>query len=231
MLAEKLPPANVYFFDRVSRGALELAHASAKRGAVIVFEPSGVKDRGLFKEAIRISHIVKYSHERLGSLGDFTRECRPFIEIQTLGEKGLRYRLNGSIWPPAGWREMKAFKVSRLRDSVGAGDWCTGGMLHVLAQKGIAGLRRSSLSRIESAIALGQGLAALSCNYEGARGIMYALTKRRIQSKINELLAGAKQHSVEDKEDTDPKVEAQLSSVCPNCANSELGSARSHPGR
>ena len=73
LLAEKLPPASVYFFYRVSRGALELAHASAKRGAVIVFEPSGVKDKGPFEEAIKVSHIVKYSHERLRSIGDFAK--------------------------------------------------------------------------------------------------------------------------------------------------------------
>ena len=100
------------------------------------------------------------------------------------------------------------------------------GCCKFLRKKESAGLRRSSLSRIESAIALGQGLAALSCNYEGARGIMYALSKRQIQSKINGLLAGARQHSVEDKEDADPKVEAQLSSVCPNCVRSHRNSLR-----
>lgn len=47
----RLPAAEVFFFDRVSRGALQLAKASSERGAVVVFEPSGVGDPNLFREA------------------------------------------------------------------------------------------------------------------------------------------------------------------------------------
>ena len=56
----KSPPSQVFFFDRVSRGTLHLAQAGAERGAVVVFEPSGVGDPGLFREAWALAHVVKH---------------------------------------------------------------------------------------------------------------------------------------------------------------------------
>jgi fructokinase len=58
----------VFFLDRVSRGALLLAEAFAAQGAVVVFEPIGVGDSTLFKEALACAHVVKYSHQRLPHL-------------------------------------------------------------------------------------------------------------------------------------------------------------------
>src|ERR1700694_3242898 len=64
--ARKKP--NVFFFDRVSRGAITWAKASAQNGALVVFEPSSVGDPRLFQEAISCAHILKYSYERLHSI-------------------------------------------------------------------------------------------------------------------------------------------------------------------
>ena len=69
-LTERLPDAQVFFFDRVSRGALLLAEACSAQGAVVVFEPSGVGDPQLFREAWRLAHVIKYSHERLRDIAD-----------------------------------------------------------------------------------------------------------------------------------------------------------------
>lgn len=67
-LAAEIGTPQVFFFDRVSRGALTLARVAAARGAAIVFEPSGVGHPALFREAWEIAHVVKYSHERLQEL-------------------------------------------------------------------------------------------------------------------------------------------------------------------
>ena len=40
-VAERIERTDVFFFDRVSRGALVLAEACRKRGSAVVFEPSG----------------------------------------------------------------------------------------------------------------------------------------------------------------------------------------------
>ena len=49
----------VFFFDRLSRGALMLAKDCAAKGALVVFEPGGIGDPGLFAEAIATTHVLK----------------------------------------------------------------------------------------------------------------------------------------------------------------------------
>ena len=63
-----LAPHGCFFFDRVAPGVLELAKRSRQQGALVVFEPSGVKDERLFVECLRAAHVFKYSHERLSGI-------------------------------------------------------------------------------------------------------------------------------------------------------------------
>jgi hypothetical protein len=63
-IASRLGSPQVFFFDRVSRGALLLAGEASARGAAVVFEPSFVGHPGLFREAWKLSDVVKFSHER-----------------------------------------------------------------------------------------------------------------------------------------------------------------------
>lgn len=141
-----LPDSSVFFFDRVSRGALTLAAAAAKRGAIVVFEPSGVGDPKLFREAVSVAHVVKYSQERMKTLGEwFEGDGQPsstLLEIETLGRGGLRYRTRLAHDKSREWRHIDAFPVSIFRDSAGCGDWTTAGILDTIGRKGLAGLRR-----------------------------------------------------------------------------------------
>jgi fructokinase len=194
-----------------------LAHASLEKGAVIVFEPSGIGDERLFREAIELSHIVKYSRDRIGHLGDFLRKGHPLLEIQTFGEQGLRYRLDGQQKLSNVWKETEAFHVTDLRDTVGAGDWCTAGILHVIARNGSKGLRNLTLGQVENGIMLGQALAAVNCKYEGARGMMYSLSKRGVQAAVKNLLRGKLPRYLTQEQDVDPKMRRHVSAVCPSC--------------
>src|SRR5262249_50866662 len=145
--AGRLPAARVFFFDRVSRGALLLARACAERGAVVVFEPSGVGDPELFREAWGLAHVVKYSHERLRDIADLdlTRAQRKgiLLEIETLGADGLRYRSRLPRARTKGWEILGAFAVGVL-DAAGSGDWCTAGVLDKLARGGLSGLNKAA---------------------------------------------------------------------------------------
>src|SRR5208282_5533347 len=78
-LTSQLPEAAVFFFDRVSRGTLDLAKVMAEKGAMLVFEPSMIGDPKLFSEAYRISHIVKYSQERLADVREATGGTCPLL--------------------------------------------------------------------------------------------------------------------------------------------------------
>jgi fructokinase len=218
-LAKRLPKPSVFFFDRVSRGALELARASAEHGALVVFEPSGVRDEGLFREAVGLSHVVKYSHERLGHLRQRPRHQHPFLEIETVGSDGLRYRVRGRRKESGQWKEMRAYGLVGLRDTAGAGDWCTAGILHALGpdlrKGGARAFTEASNERIEDALRLGQALAAMKCRYEGARGVMYALTKRRLQAAVKGILKGEAPVIEEDMDDR--RLRGLLKAICPSC--------------
>ena len=76
-IVEGMKAPHVFFMDRLSRSSLSLAAAAAKRGAVVVFEPSSKSDQRFFEEALRLAHIVKYADQRLaefdqlGGIGQF----------------------------------------------------------------------------------------------------------------------------------------------------------------
>jgi len=214
MAGEKVQGPAVFFFDRVSRGAIDLARQSAERGALVVFEPSGVRDEKLFREALEISHIVKYSHERLAGLGERSTQTSSLLEIETVGREGLRYRLRTEP-SSARWREMEAYAVREVRDTVGAGDWCTAGLLHAIGARGLQGFVEASVTDVANALRLGQALAAIGCAFEGARGGMYALRKRDLQMAIRGLLNG--EVPVSRVRDAEPGLHQLWKTVCPAC--------------
>ena len=101
-IASEMQPAQVFFFDRVSRGAIVLASRAVELGALVVFEPSSVGDVSLFREAWSVAHVVKYSHERLAELPDGLGFGPPqLLQVETLGAEGLRYR--SRVWKSTGY--------------------------------------------------------------------------------------------------------------------------------
>ena len=119
-----------------------MARASAAQGALIVFEPSSVGDSRLFHEARALTHILKYSHERLGHLSEGEATDGPLLEIETFGEEGLRYRSRLPSSASQGWEGLKAYAVDQVKDAAGAGDWCTAGIIRydlaILSTKGMS---------------------------------------------------------------------------------------------
>jgi fructokinase len=225
-MATTLPVPSVFFFDRLSRGALDLAAASARAGALIAFEPSGIRDEGLFREAIALSDVVKYSHQRLGSLPDLTRHATKLVEIQTLGDEGLRYRVHGSGKRNDRWREMGAYAVQPLRDTAGAGDWCTAGLLHQLAKSGAKALTTATRNEIEEGLRFGQALAAIACRYEGARGSMYALSMHDLEAAVTQIMDG-QLPECDEVDAVDTVLEDLLRTICPSCDGRQRESTES----
>jgi fructokinase len=213
LIVNRLPKSQVFFFDRVSRSALILARECAANGAVVVFEPSGIGDPRLFGEAVKISHILKYSRQRMGHIENAKTKQRPLLEIETLGEEGLRFRSGLNSVGTKAWQQMEAFPVRRLRDTAGAGDWCTAGVLSLLAADGLAGLQSASGRDVVEALRYGQALATWNCEYEGARGGMYNASREEFVRTVQ---------SIQDRQPlTDTAAEhghrSPLRSVCPSC--------------
>ena len=224
--AVAIPRSAVFFFDRVSRGALLMAKISRKRGAVVVFEPASVGAPVLFKEAWELSHIVKYSHEQLREMAELrlgqTQSCGVLIEIETMGAEGLRYR---SRLPQAasGWVSVGSYPISGIKDTSGAGDWCTAGLLNALATKGATGLVRTTQSELQTAVENAQALAAWNCRFEGARGGMYHYTPAQLSAAVKRIVRGATSTSSVDVEGVGGIWE-DLAELCHSC--NERTSAR-----
>jgi sugar/nucleoside kinase (ribokinase family) len=208
-VAPYIPGTSVFFFDRVSRGALDVAAQAARSGAVVMFEPSGRGDKGLFREALDLAHIVKYADQRIANLSEGTKSANLRLEIQTLGSAGLRFRLPRDR-RDSEWRALGPTPIGSVVDACGSGDWCTAGVLSKLATEGISSLEESGVSGIASALMYGQKLAAWNCAFEGARGGMYA--KEQSGAATYGWLAGVRERS-------DISVDTAVPTLvgCPSC--------------
>jgi sugar/nucleoside kinase (ribokinase family) len=180
--APKLLQADVFFFDRASRATLDLASRFRQAGATIFFEPSGQGDPRLFSEALAVAHIVKYSFDRFSELSE--AGVRPPLEIQTLGDEGLRYRTQFS-----NWASLPAVEITSVVDTAGCGDWTTAGFLFALPRQA-GDLRNVSSKELKRALRFGQILAAWNCSFEGARGGMYRTTAAELLQYAEMILDG-----------------------------------------
>jgi sugar/nucleoside kinase (ribokinase family) len=219
----------VFFFDRVSRGALLLAEWFAGHGALVVFEPVGVGDPRLFAEALSVAHVLKYSRERLPDLSRASRlGSGVLVEIETIGDSGLRYRSRRS---QASWNQLEAIRTPKVVDTAGAGDWCTAAFLATTATGGLETFGQLSVRDIADALRVGQAAATVACEYEGARGAMDDMNRAAFTARV-ELLQSLKfvhkkpgqQFSDESRANAGRVSTALLSaqllgveSVCPAC--------------
>lgn len=223
-LMEVTPEHQVFFLDRVSRGTLTLAEDSAKRGALVVFEPSGIGEPRLFREAWALAHVVKYSNDRLRDIADLDLKSvrnSLLLEIETLGSSGLRFRSRLQNAESSKWKTLAAIDAPLLKDAAGSGDWCTAGLIHKLSRGGLKGFKRSSNSRLLEALRYGQALAAWNCGYEGARGGMYQVTTNQFEHKIRRLVAGK---SIRLSTEEPVAASDDLRSLCPTCEAVEFSS-------
>jgi fructokinase len=75
----------------------------------------------------------------------------------------------------------KATDTTEFKDACGSGDWCSAGILSMLCADPVNNATRLHFNckSVDAAIAFGQALASINCEYEGARGAMYAFSGRR----------------------------------------------------
>lgn len=170
---------DVFYFDRVTDGSLSLAESYRARGALVVFEPSAVANATVdFQRAIDACHILKYADERITELAAF--DCSSVeVIVQTLGAQGLRFRAASGM-SAGSWRTLPAFKVPHVRDTAGAGDWCTAGLVYAL--HAAHSPRDLGASTVEASLRFGQALAALNCMHLGARGLARFEPKGKLQA-------------------------------------------------
>lgn len=181
---------DVFFFDRVSTAAVLLAHEFREKGSLIVFEPSGVGDPKLFAKALALSHILKYSTDRLGdSIGAHRRDTVA-LEIETMGSRGLRFRSHLPACKTRGWKHLDANPVMQLKDAAGSGDWLTATLLDRIGRAGAAGFKRTGEKTLLAAFRFAQGAAAWNCGFEAPRGGMYGTHADQFVREVDAIVNG-----------------------------------------
>jgi sugar/nucleoside kinase (ribokinase family) len=213
-LASAAGAAGVFFFDRVSRGILDMAAAARRNNAVVVFEPSASGEEKQFVEAYEVSDVVKYARERRAKfepwLEKATSHRRAPLEIETRGAEGLVFRLRGE----RRWRQREALPISHLRDASGAGDWLTAGFLYAAAREGIPKVLKDPAA-VERALHVGEALAAFNCQFEGPRGAMYASAVDATARMLN--VVDARVRKKLTRETKRPALQMTLTGVCSAC--------------
>jgi sugar/nucleoside kinase (ribokinase family) len=209
---------SVFFMDRLSRAALKLAREMSERGALVMFEPSARCDETLWVEALQVTDVLKYSHDRHEPLEDGVyRRSSVRLEIHTLGADGLRFRCRLGRAKTRGWVSLGAIRAPRLVDTCGAGDWCTAGLLSRIARGGVAGFSTLTRPSLEAAINYGQVLAAWNCAFEGARGGMYEVDSGQFDSQIARIQSGQNFDTAPPRH-TEQHRESQGVAICPRCS-------------
>ena len=176
-----MPTPALFFFDRISRGAIDMATAFRRQGALIFFEPSTQTEHALFQEALAVSHIVKVSHERWAERRELSPCETNWLLIETLGSEGLRFLSRLPSYRSCGWQYVPGFPLGDYRDTAGAGDWCTAGVLACLGTQGAKGLEHVGERNVRDALQHGQLLASWNCGFKGARGGMYATPRQKLK--------------------------------------------------
>jgi len=204
-----------FYFDRVSAASLFLAEKARDQGALVVFEPTSIKEDKQFKKAMSVCDILKYSNERTKHYDKFIYESPVQLVVETHGAEGLRYRLRRNNICGK-WKLLPAFPVANLKDAAGAGDWCTAGMVDMLSREIEVPLKHIPQKMILAAIQYGQALSALNCSFEGARGAMYGLNKKQFDEEIQKILElKGPGSSIADNLSAKAKKMAQC--ICPTC--------------
>jgi sugar/nucleoside kinase (ribokinase family) len=158
---ERLERIDVFLFDRANPGTIRLAEGLREGGSVVVFEPSLSGSAATMEHAAALSDIIKFSDDRLSVLwSELPAPRTDQIQVVTRGEHGAVLRRG-----PTTWAESAALPVHAL-DPGGAGDWTTAGLLHKLGARTDLGE-----SQLVEALRFGQALAALNCEWAGARGL------------------------------------------------------------
>jgi fructokinase len=190
-LVHRLPRPQVFFFDRTSSGALTLAKLARDEGAIVFFEPSASSHPTHLDEALKLAHIVKVSSERTKGNEAVLTSMKPKLVIETRGRKGLRLRFAAFQRAVAlKWHSMPPIRLERLRDTAGAGDWCTAGIIYMLGAAGAKGMENLTLAQVRQAIKVGQAMASWTCGFDGPRGGMYGSEKAAFEKIVLGLLNG-----------------------------------------
>lgn len=161
---EEMP--DVFFFDRCAPGNILLAQLFHERGVLVYYEPNEPVDRN-FLRAVATSDIVKFSNEKHPDVS-FTEGFTDKLFIQTLNEKGLRFKLRAE-----GWMTIPPEHNPHAVDGEGAGDWTTSAFINEMGHHHMLTFDRIHLPNTWHCLQEAQRVASESVSYIGAKGLIH----------------------------------------------------------
>lgn len=161
---EEMP--DVFFFDRCAPGNILLAQLFHERGVLVYYEPNEPVDRN-FLRAVAASNIVKFSDEKHPDVS-FTEDFTDKLFIQTMNEKGLRFKLRAD-----GWITIPPEHNPHVVDGEGAGDWTTSAFINEMGHHHMLTFDRIHQPNVTHCLEEAQRLASMSVSYIGAKGLIH----------------------------------------------------------
>lgn len=196
--------AAVFFFDRANGATLMLADAFRHRGALVVFEPSVNGSAAVMQRATELAHVVKFSDDRLSVIwSELPAPKSNQAQVVTRGEHGAVARIGKTRWA-----ESAAFDAQVI-DPGGAGDWTTAGLLYELDGK-----TNFDGERLVESLRFGQALAALNCEWPGARGLSEHRSAKAAVSDARRLLRAAPRRAPDS---SSRRRTRRHTDACPSC--------------
>ena len=181
-VADCIEGFDAFFFDRATSATITLAEAARDAGLLVMFEPTSVPRGRNAVRAAALSDIVKISLKPSQSSGTWEPAdgaSTRFI-IETLGSQGTVLRCRSRL----GWgalHKLPAATQSNVRDTAGAGDWLTAGLVTTLVDQ----LDALDMENISDSISYGQELSAISLAFDGPSGALAELGPATIVSLAN----------------------------------------------
>ena len=169
---------DAFFFDRATPSTIWLAKAARKAGLLVMFEPPSVPRSRNAGCAAALSDIVKISLKPGQCAGQWqpAKEAHTQFIVETMGAHGARVRSRA----PRGWSApevCQAIPQKVIRDTAGAGDWLTAGILYSLLPEYDA----ISTDQLTHSIEYGQRLSAISLAFDGPQGALTGLGTKDIK--------------------------------------------------
>jgi len=160
---------DVFFFDDPAAGNMIIAEELRKKGTMVYFEPEGIQDGklGAFLKRVQVSDVVKFSGEKISD-SSFTDEFSDKLFIQTLGSKGMRFRLRGGKW-----NNIAPIQNDNVVDWEGAGDWTSSAFIAYICDKGWNDISKISESQVRESLENATGVASRSVSFMGSKGMIW----------------------------------------------------------
>jgi sugar/nucleoside kinase (ribokinase family) len=133
---------------------------------LVYYEPNEPVDRN-FLRAVAASDIVKFSNEKHPDVS-FTEGFTNKLFIQTMSEKGLRFKLRAE-----GWITIPPEHNPHAVDGEGAGDWTTSAFIHEMGHHRMLTFDRIHLPNVTHCLEEAQRVASQSVSYIGAKGLIH----------------------------------------------------------